>query len=262
MCWICRRLLACLSKAAGGRDATFVLGSSTSNCALNHELLIVIRLFLKKLCISPDSLTVESACLGPLRLILATKRPHDEGAMADHPGQSGVLSSTIKMHETGSANSSSAIHTLQFYDLYQDLQAPTIGLPEAWISKAAHIPDNSHSEECLTLAKTWLGDCLREHSQCRTHMMPILPRRVIDVKSGGLRLLVPRDGTRGHWIALSHCWGTNNTFKTTLNKIESFEQGIEWEELPKTFQDAVLVTRALGVQYLWIDTLCIIQDDG
>src|SRR5438034_1924444 len=31
--------------------------------------------------------------------------------------------------------------------------------------------------------------------------------------------------------------------------------------LPKTFQDAVLLTRALGVRYLWIDSLCIIQDD-
>lgn len=262
MCWICRRLLACLSKTAGGRDAAFFLGSSTSNCALNHELLILIRIFLKKLCISPDIITVDSASLGPLRLMLATGRPHAEETMTDHSDQSGIQNSTLKMHEIGPANSLRFIDIWKFYDVYQDLQATRIGLPEAWIPKAARIPENSHSDECLTLAKTWLDDCLHEHSQCMSHIIPILPRRVIDVKSGGLRLSVPRDGTRGHWIALGHCWGTGNPFKTTLNKIESYERGIEWEELPKTFKDAVLVTRALGIQYLWIDSLCIIQDDG
>lgn len=37
--------------------------------------------------------------------------------------------------------------------------------------------------------------------------------------------------------------------------------GIDWDDLPRTFQDAVITTRAIGIQYLWIDSLCIIQDD-
>lgn len=92
--------------------------------------------------------------------------------------------------------------------------------------------------------------------------MPTLPRRVIDVGGDQLRLFVPHDGTTGYWVALSHCWGQTNTFKTTLKTLRSHEDGIEWEALPKTFKDAVLVTRAVGVRYLWIDSLCIIQDDG
>lgn len=36
---------------------------------------------------------------------------------------------------------------------------------------------------------------------------------------------------------------------------------IPWFELPKTFQEAIALTRKLGVRYLWIDSLCIIQDD-
>lgn len=92
-------------------------------------------------------------------------------------------------------------------------------------------------------------------------MNPRLPRRVIHVREGQLRLLVPEDGTRGHWAALSHCWGKTNTLKTTLKAIESHKHGIQWESLPQTFKDAVEVTSALEVQYLWIDSLCIIQDD-
>lgn len=36
---------------------------------------------------------------------------------------------------------------------------------------------------------------------------------------------------------------------------------INWEDLPKTFQDAIVVVRSLGINYLWIDSLCIVQDD-
>ncbi|KAI1856994.1 uncharacterized protein JN550_013487 [Neoarthrinium moseri] len=39
-------------------------------------------------------------------------------------------------------------------------------------------------------------------------------------------------------------------------------KGIAFSVLPKTFQDAVLITKQLGVRYLWIDSLCIIQDSG
>lgn len=77
-----------------------------------------------------------------------------------------------------------------------------------------------------------------------------------------MRLVVPEYGTRGHWIALSHCWGKTIALKTTPQTLWSHRCRIEWNSLPQTFKDAVLVTRALEVPYLWIDSLCIIQDDG
>lgn len=262
MCWICRRLLGCLSKNLGGGDATFILGSSTSNCALNHELLIAIRFFLKKTELSPDVIIVESASLGPLRLILTTKALHIEGAMTAHLDQSGMQSSEMTACRAEIPIDSQEIRTVKSYDVYQEVQESIIGVPETWIPKAAGIPKNSHSNECLTLARSWLNDCLREHPQCRISEIPNLPRRVIDVKEGRLRLFIPQHGTKGHWVALSHCWGNANTFRTTLKTLKLHMHGIEWDKLPKTFRDAVTVTRALGVQYLWIDSLCIIQDDG
>jgi Heterokaryon incompatibility protein (HET) len=71
---------------------------------------------------------------------------------------------------------------------------------------------------------------------------------------------------RPPYIALSHCWGTPTgpggtiPLKTTLNNLESHQKGILLRELPKTFRDAVDIARHLGQDYLWIDSLAIIQD--
>ncbi|PVH96780.1 HET-domain-containing protein, partial [Periconia macrospinosa] len=66
--------------------------------------------------------------------------------------------------------------------------------------------------------------------------------------------------TNQEYTCLSHCWGNSKPY--TLNSItqRDLESGIDAGNLPKTFQDAIHVTRCLGVQYLWIDSLCILQD--
>ena len=68
----------------------------------------------------------------------------------------------------------------------------------------------------------------------------------------------------GKYIALSHCWGElpiedKKQFCTTQDNIVQRLRGFSISDLPKTFQDAVKVTRELRVPYLWIDSLCIIQ---
>jgi len=49
--------------------------------------------------------------------------------------------------------------------------------------------------------------------------------------------------------------------KTERNSLHDRKEGIPWKDIPKTFQDAMVVTRSLGLRFLWIDSLCIIQDD-
>ncbi|PQE07156.1 Heterokaryon incompatibility protein [Rutstroemia sp. NJR-2017a BVV2] len=49
--------------------------------------------------------------------------------------------------------------------------------------------------------------------------------------------------------------------ETTKDNIDCFKQALPMEELPQTFKDAITVTRQLGLQYIWIDSLCIIQHD-
>ncbi|KAF2810259.1 HET-domain-containing protein, partial [Mytilinidion resinicola] len=70
-----------------------------------------------------------------------------------------------------------------------------------------------------------------------------------------------RDALSEPYIALSYCWGKKNSFVTARRNIKDRIAGIQFEKLPKTFQDAILVTRCLGMHYLWIDALCIVQDD-
>lgn len=62
------------------------------------------------------------------------------------------------------------------------------------------------------------------------------------------------------YAALSHCWGRSPRFKTTKQSVRSLKRGIDPDLLPRTFQDAIELTRKLRIDYLWIDALCILQD--
>lgn len=96
-----------------------------------------------------------------------------------------------------------------------------------------------------------------------------MPTRLID--------LVPVDGDRVpriqletnlrsqkiDYVALSYCWGTGmpEHVKTTTQNIEDrSRKGFSAENCPQTIKDAFNFTRALGLRYIWIDVLCILQD--
>jgi len=64
----------------------------------------------------------------------------------------------------------------------------------------------------------------------------------------------------GSYIALSHCWGGNSHVQTTIATRPEYLSRIKLDILPKTFADAIQTVRQLGIRYLWIDSLCIIQD--
>jgi hypothetical protein len=64
---------------------------------------------------------------------------------------------------------------------------------------------------------------------------------------------------RQPYTTLSHCWGKVEFLQLLKGNFASMKEGIKIDDLPKTFQDAVAITRRLGVRYLWIDSLCIIQ---
>lgn len=111
----------------------------------------------------------------------------------------------------------------------------------------------------------WLRDCEQNHERCNFPANPPLPTRVIDVGSC-TDLQHPHlhasKGQCGRYIALSHVWGKAETLTTTTDTITERMQGIVLSEMPTSFRDAVTVTRRLGIQYLWIDSLCILQDSA
>lgn len=114
--------------------------------------------------------------------------------------------------------------------------------------------------------KQWLHDCENGHLNCWPSEMPMLPTRVIDVgtlpanaQNDEVRIFCSQ-GRRAKYVALSHCWGGKIEAVLETSNLNSFQNSIPCSSLPATFRDAISITRNLGIQYLWIDSLCIIQD--
>ncbi|GAB1312711.1 Heterokaryon incompatibility domain-containing protein [Madurella fahalii] len=98
-----------------------------------------------------------------------------------------------------------------------------------------------------------------------------LPRRVLDLSCFGdaqpgpnaadIRLFEPAAGQCGQYVALSYCWGGYTECRTLKANLAERLDRIQFGLLPEVYKHAVRVTRGLGIRYLWIDALCIIQDD-
>jgi hypothetical protein len=92
-----------------------------------------------------------------------------------------------------------------------------------------------------------------------------LPTRILSVGSSTSEdvNLVESKGLQGRYCALSHRWGPpeRNPLRTLKENLQNHLAGIPFLSLPRTFQEAVTITRGLGINYLWIDSLCIVQDD-
>ncbi|MCJ1433891.1 hypothetical protein MMC27_003256 [Xylographa pallens] len=118
------------------------------------------------------------------------------------------------------------------------------------------------SDATIALVRDWLRACTN-HAFCRAQKDRPLPKRLIDVRPSRKVMLIEPNGETGHYLALSHCWGSvDDTFSTTKDNIaERSSEGIEISELPNNFKDAIAFTRRLGYYYLWIDSLCILQHD-
>ncbi|TVY41806.1 hypothetical protein LSUB1_G001187 [Lachnellula subtilissima] len=111
-----------------------------------------------------------------------------------------------------------------------------------------------------------LLDCLSNHKSCSTLESTLLPSFAIDVGPlDGSRepLLVENDGTLlGSYVTLNYCWGSPQTLQLVRSSKEGLKECTALDSLPQTLKDAVIITRRLGQQYLWVDALCILQDDN
>ena len=66
-------------------------------------------------------------------------------------------------------------------------------------------------------------------------------------------------GEAGDWAILSHCWGRTPGFVTNVSNLSFGINSLQYDELPATIKDAVTVTRRMGLRYLWVDSICILQ---
>lgn len=127
-----------------------------------------------------------------------------------------------------------------------------------------------NSDAHFEVIRQWLADCDENHGCMTTDShkpisatrSQLLPTRVIDVSPPGsadVRPVETARGSTGRWIAVSHQWGAKPC--TVKSNLASHLKGIPLSSLPATFADAVKVTRALGCQYLWIDSIFVVQKE-
>lgn len=132
------------------------------------------------------------------------------------------------------------------------------------------LPQVASSAYCTELIDTWMADADSEGIGVQGCLgrCDELPRRLIDVSSPTLYLkdcstFSRKDSSlQSHfYIALSHRWSTRSEMPLTeTHNLSQRKRRIDISSLPLAFQDAIEVTRLLGIRYIWIDCLCIIQD--
>ncbi|KAI8633292.1 HET-domain-containing protein [Xylariaceae sp. FL1651] len=139
----------------------------------------------------------------------------------------------------------------------------TVGCPLSDIFKPSRdLEVDTACNSYLTQAQGWVRDCCEKHDHCKERLSTTLPTRVLDVSRQGdlVFLCEPEKTETGSYLALSHVWGGEVPIRTTTQSLSTFKNGIRLQDLPQTFRDAVFMTRFLDCPYLWIDSLCIIQD--
>ncbi|KAI5923474.1 HET-domain-containing protein [Camillea tinctor] len=150
------------------------------------------------------------------------------------------------------------------------------------------------SPETWTLVQNWLNECLSKHEACHARFMRLGPKdgslfcptRLLELQTPPPLPIPPHlrsnkwpeltstyfrlvDNTQYpanvKYVTLSHCWGPGpaheklRLIKSTESKLR---KGMPVSDLPRTFRDAFEIVSRLGVRYLWIDRLCIVQDSA
>ena len=133
---------------------------------------------------------------------------------------------------------------------------------------ASHRPIiHNSSSAALDLAQAWYTRCLTHHDTCHRVWPHDYqgPSRLIDLSladQSSWRLCeISGDAIqRVDYFTLSHCWGKVPLFNLNSSTVEAMKLGMPLSRLPRTFQDAIHIARKLGADYMWIDSLCIMQD--
>lgn len=120
------------------------------------------------------------------------------------------------------------------------------------------------SEACMAFIKDSVNECCSQHRDCRLPHNPFVPTRLLKVDQGNdlIHLCETHYWKQPvSYVALSHCWGGMKPLELTRPRLDELKTHINWSDLPATFKDAITVAQELKVPYVWIDSLCIIQDD-
>ncbi|CZR51110.1 uncharacterized protein PAC_00985 [Phialocephala subalpina] len=140
--------------------------------------------------------------------------------------------------------------------------------PDSPASPFVRAPAEHMREICNfdpSTAFNWIECCRFSHTECSGQDLYQLPSRVLDLsnyKSSNVKLSSVGGRTSQPYAALSYSWGKSKPFMTTSSSLKSHQDGMDVSSMPQTYKDAIRVAGDLGVKYLWIDALCIVQDSA
>ncbi|KAK7185327.1 hypothetical protein PSPO01_08443 [Paraphaeosphaeria sporulosa] len=130
---------------------------------------------------------------------------------------------------------------------------------------------NTGSDVAIAWVTDKIKECKESHKKCNLHKDGTLPDRVIRIGQADSIIatenwyesdvrLYETSNEKLPYVALSHRWGDEQPLRLLKDNLNLFQKNIDWSKLPKTFQDAIVSARKLGIEFIWIDSLCIIQD--
>ena len=127
-------------------------------------------------------------------------------------------------------------------------------------------PSNrTDSPVCFNRVKAWLSTCTQKHEKCPRPSLP-QPKRLLDLahpklSQDSIRLTDSSDLAKASYVALSYKWGNINDHETASINLAKRLTKIPITDLPAVIRDAVYVTRECDIRFMWVDALCICQDD-
>lgn len=140
--------------------------------------------------------------------------------------------------------------------------------------KSRNVPSLPHISTFPGDNLTWeflercMKECTSSHSACKAQQVtPWYPRRLLNLgdlqePSRSVTLIeTTTEKPEGPFIALSHCWGQSDLVKTTKATLKQSPVVFKMSKLNAVFRDSITVAHRFGIRYLWIDSLCIVQDD-
>lgn len=119
------------------------------------------------------------------------------------------------------------------------------------------------SPECAEMAIYWFRECLERHQHCFPPLHPSwYPTRLLEISTSHAYLIDTETiKPKGPYATLSYCWGGETFTVLTQETMAQFEAGFLIENALPTFRDTLISVKRLGINYVWIDCFCIVQDN-
>ena len=148
-----------------------------------------------------------------------------------------------------------------------------VGNPASRVISTRPIEREGRSDETFKKVSAWLNGCLHEerrgkktHANCPRPTENYMPTRLVEISSQAdqyrLKLRESKGFVTEPYVALSYRWGGDQPLKLTQKWLNEWMVDIPWGKLPQTIKDAVTVCQKLGIRFLWVDSICIKQDDA